>query len=199
MDNQSTEQQPGLTVGLVIPLRNYAFDLILFVAGTFTASIPKAKPARPATNRKPVINVTGVKAGEVSAKLTLHEGDQFLIERIAGPTEQTLGGHPQMRKVIHDLGVAGCGRQDERAALPVDKVHSIVSENPVRRRYAIHPLATARRCIGVAGENAGSGDGVGPVLRPAENAAQCAHDRAVTLLSVYEVSGGQNHPPSRSS
>ena len=44
MDNQSTEQQPGLTVGLVIPLRNYAFDLILFVAGTFTASIPKAKP-----------------------------------------------------------------------------------------------------------------------------------------------------------
>jgi hypothetical protein len=33
--------------------------------------------------RKPVINVTGVKSGEVSAKLTLHEGDQFLIERIA--------------------------------------------------------------------------------------------------------------------
>ena len=88
---------------MVIPLRNYAFDLILFVAGTFTASIPKAKPARPATNRKPVINVTGVKAGEVSAKLTLDEGDQFLIERIAGPAEEALGGHPQMRKVIHDL------------------------------------------------------------------------------------------------
>jgi hypothetical protein len=32
----------------------------------------------------------------VSAKITLHEGDQFLIERIAGPAEQTLGGHPQM-------------------------------------------------------------------------------------------------------
>src|SRR5882762_173887 len=121
--------------------------------------------------RKPVISVTGVKAGEVSAKLTLHEGDQFLIERIAGPTEQTLGGHPQMREVIHDLGLAGCGRQDESAALPVGKAHSIVAENPVRRRYAIHPLAAARRRIGVAGENAGSRDGVGPVLRPAENAA----------------------------
>jgi hypothetical protein len=122
-----------------------------------------------------VISVTGVKAGEVSAKLTLHEGDQFLIERIAGPTEQTLGGHPQMREVIHDLGLAGCGRQDESAALPVHKAHSIVAENPVRRR------------IGVAGENAGSGDGVGPVLRPAENAAQCAHDRSANLLSAYAV------------
>ena len=65
-----------------------------------------------------MINVIGVKSGEVSAKLTLHEGDQFLIERIAGPAEEAFGGHPQMRKVIHDLGFAGCGRQDERAALP---------------------------------------------------------------------------------
>ena len=29
-----------------------------------------------------------------------------------------------------------------------------------------------------------------------ENAAQCAHDRSANLLSAYEVSGGQNHPPS---
>src|SRR3984893_9997184 len=115
---------------------------------------------------------------------------QFLIERIAGPAEQTLGDHPQMREVIHDLGLAGCGRHDERAALPVGKVHSIVAENAVCRRHAIHPLAAARPRIGVAGENAGSGDGVGPVLRPTEHAAQCAHDRAAILLSAYEVSGG---------
>ena len=37
-----------------------------------------------------MINVTGVKSGGASAKLALHEGDQFLIERIAGPAEQTL-------------------------------------------------------------------------------------------------------------
>jgi hypothetical protein len=49
--------------------------------------------------RKPVINVTGVKWGEVSAKLTLHEGDQFLIERIAGPAEEALGGHPQLQRL----------------------------------------------------------------------------------------------------
>ena len=84
-------------------------------------------------------------------------------------------------------------------ALPVGKVHSIVAENAVCRRYAVHPLAAARPRTGVTGENVGSGDGVGPVLRPPENAAQCAHDRAAILLSVYEVSGGQNHPPSRSS
>jgi hypothetical protein len=108
--------------------------------------------------RKPVINVTGVKSGGASAKLTLHP-------------EQAFGSHPQMRDVIHDLRLAGRGRQDERTALSVGKVHSIVAENAVRRRHAIHPLAAARRRIGVAGENAGSGDGVGPVLRPAENAA----------------------------
>src|SRR5712671_2003981 len=149
--------------------------------------------------RKPVINVTGVKSGGVSAKLALHEADQLLIKGIAGLSKEPLGCYPQMREVIDDLALAGCGRQDERGALPVGEVHSIMFENAVCRRHAIHPLAAARRRIGVAGENAGSGDGVGPVLRPAENAAQCAHDRAAILLSAYEMSGGQNHPPSRSS
>ena len=72
---------------------------------------------------------------------------------------------------IDDLGLAGGGRQHERAALPVGEGHSIVSKNPVRCRHALHPLAAARRRIGVAGENAGPGRRVGPVLRPAENAA----------------------------
>src|ERR1700736_3391052 len=57
--------------------------------------------------RKPVISVTGVKSGALSAKLALQAGDQFLIERIAGPAEEPLGGHPQMREVIDDLGFAG--------------------------------------------------------------------------------------------
>jgi uncharacterized protein len=58
MDNQSTEQQPGLTVGSVIPLRNYAFDLILFVAGTFTASF--------------VAGLAGFAFGIVAAAVWLH-------------------------------------------------------------------------------------------------------------------------------
>ena len=66
-----------------------------------------------------------------------------------------------------------------------------MAEYAVCRRHAIHPLAAARPRTGVTGENAGSGDGVGPVLRPPENAAQCAHDRSANLLSAYEVSGGQ--------
>jgi hypothetical protein len=40
---------------------------------------------------------------------------------------QALGGHPQMRKVIHDLGLAGCGRQDERGALPVGEITASVN------------------------------------------------------------------------
>src|SRR5207245_7932514 len=124
--------------------------------------------------RQPVINVTGVKSGGLSAKLALHEGDKLLIERIAGPAEEPLGGHPQMHEVVDDLSLAGCGRQDERAALPVGEVHPIVFDNPISRRYAIHPLTAARRRIGVTRENAGSGNCVGPVLRRAENAAQCA-------------------------
>jgi len=47
-----------------------------------------------------VISVTGVKSGSVSAKLTLHERDQFLIERIAGSAEEPLGSQPQMREVV---------------------------------------------------------------------------------------------------
>src|SRR6202047_4861287 len=86
--------------------------------------------------RKPVINVTGVKSGGASAKLTLHAGDQFLVQRIARPADEAFGGHPKRRKVIHNLGLAGCSRQDERAALPVGKVHSVVAENAVRRRHA---------------------------------------------------------------
>ena len=39
-----------------------------------------------------MINVTGVKSGGGSAKLALHEGDQFLIERIAGSAKEPLGG-----------------------------------------------------------------------------------------------------------
>src|SRR3984893_17179694 len=105
--------------------------------------------------RKPVINVTGVKSGSVSAKLTLHERDQSLIEWIAGPAEEALGGHPEMREIIDDLGFAGCGRQDERAALPVCEVHSVVFQNAVRRRHAMHSLAAARNHVGVASETPG--------------------------------------------
>src|SRR5258707_14069728 len=72
--------------------------------------------------RKPVINVTGVKSGGVSAKLALHEADQLLIKGIAGLSKEPLGGHPQMRKVIHDLGLAACVRQDARGALPVGEI-----------------------------------------------------------------------------
>ena len=68
-----------------------------------------------------MISVTGVKSGGASAKLALHQRDQFRIERIAGPAEQPLGGHPQMREIIDDLGLAGGGRQDECAALPIGK------------------------------------------------------------------------------
>src|ERR1700730_18016579 len=121
--------------------------------------------------RKPVINVTGVKSGGISAKLTLHEGDHFLIEGIARSAEEPFGGDPQMREIIDDLGLAGGGRQDECAALPVGEAHSIIAENPVRRRHAIHPLAAARRRIGVAGEDTGTGNGVGPMLRSSENPA----------------------------
>src|SRR3984893_3991488 len=128
--------------------------------------------------RKPVIKVTGVKSGIVSAKLTLHERDQFLIERIAGPADEALGGHRQMREVIDDLSLAGCGRQDKRAALPVGQVHSVVFQNAVCRRHAMHSLAAAGNCVGVASGNTGTGDGVGPVLRSAKNPAQRAHDRA---------------------
>jgi hypothetical protein len=117
-----------------------------------------------------VINVTGVKSRRIN-QAHVYDGDEFLIERIAGPAEESLGGHPQMREVVDDLCLAGCGRQDEHAAVPVVKVHHVVFENPVSRRHATRPLAAARRRIGVARENAGSGNGVGPVLRPAENAA----------------------------
>ena len=48
--------------------------------------------------RNPVINVTGVKSGSASAKLALHQRDQFRVERIAGPAEQPLGGGPEMAR-----------------------------------------------------------------------------------------------------
>src|SRR4029077_5707311 len=78
--------------------------------------------------RKPVINVTGVKSGGVSAKfgsarIVLHPGDQIRVERITGPAEQPLGGNQEMRQIVDDLGLAGGSRQDECAALPVDEVH----------------------------------------------------------------------------
>jgi len=57
-----------------------------------------------------VINVTGVKSGVASATLALHEGDQFLIKRIARSAEKPVGGHPQMREVIDDLRLAGRAR-----------------------------------------------------------------------------------------
>jgi hypothetical protein len=57
-----------------------------------------------------------------------------------------------------------------------------MGENPVRRRYAIHPLAAARRRIGVAGEDPRPDDGIGPVLRSPENAAQRAHRSLSSLL-----------------
>jgi hypothetical protein len=58
-----------------------------------------------------------------------------------------------------------------------------MGENPVRRRYAIHPLAAARRRIGVAGEDPRPDDGIGPVLRSPENAAQRAH-RSLSVAAV---------------
>jgi hypothetical protein len=73
---------------------------------------------------------------------------------------------------------------------PFGILDSPTFENAVCRRHAIHPLATARRYIGAAGENAGSGDGVGPVLRPAENTAQCAH-RLIPLYINDEYSRGE--------
>src|SRR6185437_2296366 len=91
-------------------------------------------------------------------------------------------GCPEMAEIIDDLGLAGCAREDKRGPLPIGQNHSVVFQNLVRRRYLTYPLASARRRIGVAGENARSGDGVGPVLRAAENAAQCAHRSSFPLL-----------------
>jgi hypothetical protein len=66
-----------------------------------------------------VISVTGVKSRKAADKLAFHCGDQLGVERIARPACQPLGGRPEMAEIVDDLGLSGCGREDERGALPV--------------------------------------------------------------------------------
>src|SRR5258707_59729 len=99
-----------------------------------------------------------------------------------------------MREIVDDLSLAGGGRQNERAALPVGKGHSVVFQNAVRRRHAMHSLAAAGNRVGVASKNTGTGDGIGPVLRAAENPAQRAHrwlSAAAVGLTACAASGGR--------
>ena len=80
---------------------------------------------------------------------------------------------------------------DRTNAVPCQSasLSSVVSQNPVRRRHLTHPLASARRRVGVARENTRSGDGVGPVFRSAQNAAQCAHRSSLPLRAPHRWRG----------
>jgi hypothetical protein len=72
-----------------------------------------------------------------------------------------------MAEIIDDLGLAGCGRQDERGPLPISEAHSVVFQNPVRTRHLTRSFAPTRGRIGAARENTRAVDGRGPVLRSA--------------------------------
>ena len=94
-------------------------------------------------------------------------GDQFGIEWIARLACQPLGGGPEVTEIIDDLALAGCAREDKRGSLPIGHTYTVIFQNPVRRRHLTCPLASARRCIGVAREDTRSDDGGGPVLSAA--------------------------------
>src|SRR5258708_20358488 len=147
-----------------------------------TAVSPSAGPASRRRSsvvlpepRNPVRSVTGVKAGMSSTMVGIELLEKFARERIAEPAAQLFRRWPEMAKVLHDLALAGEGRQQKGRALPVGKPHPIKGKHAIGEANAIRALAPAPHGIGIARVDAFTRRRIRPMLIGAENTAQRTH------------------------